>query len=63
MSSEEQARSALPSTQYSTHLVASPLMMGAGEQGGGTGSGEGEERGGEENIVWLCQIRGQAQYL
>ena len=49
MSSEEQARSALSSTAltWSPH----PLMMGAGEQGGGTGSGEGEERGGEENIV------------
>ena len=53
----------LPGQLSST--APAPIIRGGwpSEQGGGTGRGEGEEGGGEENIVWLCQIRGKAQYL
>lgn len=48
-----------PPPQYSTsaHLVTSPLMMGAGEQGGGTGRGEGEEGAGRKTLMIMSDKR------
>lgn len=48
MSSEEQARSALSSTAltWSPH----PLMMGAGEQGGGQVAGRGRKGAGRKTL-------------
>lgn len=47
-----------PPPQYSTsaHLVTSPLMMGAGEQGG-TGRGEGEEGAGRKTLMIMSDKR------